>query len=248
MFRLAKPARGIITSFNMLSSRLFRWCLPILTGAVCLTGFCGGTNVTVSAASLTPPIGPGTHALAYTAPDPRTPETDGQTSLRPLSPNDIILMSVFGEDDLTTKTTIDKNGAVILPLLGQVKIGGLTLNEATELIRRLYDKDYLVNPQVTLTIAQYAERRFSVLGQVQRPGSYDFPPIDSVNLLEAIAMAGGYTRLGSPSRVTVRRIVNDKVKVILVDASKLARGKDKEDKGSFPILPNDVVTVGERTF
>ncbi len=217
----------------------------MIVGAVCLTGFSEGTNDHASAVSPIGPASEGSNAPAQTSSAQQPGETDGQTSLRTLSPNDVILMSVYGEDDLTTKTTIDKNGAVILPLLGQVKIGGLTLNEATELIRRLYDKDYLVNPQVTMTIVQYAERRFSVMGQVQRPGSYDFPPIDSVNLLEAIAMAGGYTRLGSPSRVTVRRVEHGVVKIYHVDASKLARGKEK---GSFPILPDDVVTVGERTF
>ncbi len=219
--------------------------MPIIAGAVCLTGFSEGTEVHASAASPAAPIEPGTNALTRTSPGQQTDETDPHVSLRPLSPNDVIMMSVYGEDDLTTKTAIDKNGAVILPLLGQVKIGGLTLNQATELVRQLYNKDYLVNPQVTITIVQYAERRFSVLGQVQRPGNYDFPPIDSVNLLEAIAMAGGYTRLGSPSRVEVRRVENGVVKVIHVDANKLARGKEK---GSFPVLPDDVITVGERTF
>jgi len=56
-------------------------------------------------------------------------------------------------------------------------------------------KDYLVNPQVNLTVMEYSKRRFIVLGQVQRPGAYDMPDRDSVRLLQAIGMAGGYTRI-----------------------------------------------------
>ena len=63
-----------------------------------------------------------------------------------MSPNDEILVTVYQEDDLTTKTIIDKNGMVMLPLLGQVKISGLTVGQATAQIQQLYDKDYLVNP------------------------------------------------------------------------------------------------------
>jgi len=52
-------------------------------------------------------------------------------------------------------------------------------------------------------VEHFAERRFAVLGQVQKPGNFDFPQNESVNLLKAIAIAGGYTRLGSPSKVDV---------------------------------------------
>lgn len=164
---------------------------------------------------------------------------------RKLSPNDLILMTVFQEDDLTTKTIIDKNGMVMLPLLGQMKIGGLTIGQATAQIQRLYDKDYLVNPQVNLIVEQFADRHFSVLGDVQHPGSFDFPQNESVNLLEAIAMAGSYTRLGAPSRVTVRRIENGSPKIYYLDAGDMAKDQTKKP---FEILPDDIINVGERTF
>ena len=162
-----------------------------------------------------------------------------------LSPNDVISMTVYQEDDLDTKTIIDKNGMVMLPLLGQVKVGGMTIGQATERIQQLYNKDYLVNPQVNLIVEQFAERRFAVLGQVQHPGSFDFPQNESVNLLEAIAIAGGYTRLGAPSKVDVRRIENGSPKIYHLDADEMS--KDPK-KAPFEILPDDIITVGERTF
>ena len=200
--------------------------------AACFPGFCAdNNNPDISAPVMAANGVSGTNAMT----DPA----------RVLSPNDVILLTVYGEDDLTTKTIIDKNGMVMLPLLGQVKISGLTVGQATKQIQQLYDKDYLVKPQVNLIVEQFALRRFSVLGQVQRPGSFDFPQNDTVNLLEAIAMGGGYTRLGSPSKVTVRRLENGVTKVYHLDAGKMASVQTEKP---FEILPNDVVDVGERTF
>jgi polysaccharide export outer membrane protein len=164
---------------------------------------------------------------------------------RTLSPNDVITVNVYQEEDLTTKTIIDKNGMVMLPLLGQIKIIGLTVAQATERIQHLYNKDYLVNPQVNLIVEHFAERRFSVLGQVQHPGYFDVPQNESVNLLEAIAISGGYTRLGAPSKVDVRRIENGSPKIYRLDADQMS--KDSK-QAPFEILPDDIITVGERTF
>src|SRR5580698_306526 len=114
------------------------------------------------------------------------------TASRHLRANDAVFVTVYQEDDLATRAAVDDNGNVMLPLLGLVKISGLTAGEAADKIRGLYDKDYLVNPQVNLIIEKFAQITFSVLGQVQHPGNFDFPQNNSVNLLEAIAMAGGY--------------------------------------------------------
>ena len=175
-----------------------------------------------------------------------SPVLSAQVDLaRALSPNDVIAVTVYQEDELTTRSIIDKNGMVMLPLLGQVKISGMTVAEAKDQIRQLYDKDYLVNPQVNLSVEQFAVRRFSVLGAVNKPGNYDFPQNESVNLLQAIAIGGGYTRLGAPSKVDVDRVENGAAKKYHVDAGDLAKNPKKKP---FEILPDDVIYVGERTF
>ena len=210
----------------------------------CASGLCAGTNdQRVAAPMLTPGDKPGTNHLVLI--QSGHPNDSGSDSARTLSPNDGISVTVYQEDDLATKTTIDKNGMVMLPLLGQVKISGLTVGEATALIQQLYGKDYLVHPQVNLVVERFAQRRFAVMGQVKNPDSFDFPTNESVNLLEAIAKAGGYTRLGAPSKVDVRRVENGSPKIYHFDAGAMA--KDPKNK-PFEILPGDIITVGERTF
>jgi polysaccharide export outer membrane protein len=203
----------------------------IWLGVSCGVGICAEPKHTEVAA-----------AVAKESPQSGVSSAD---SARPLSPNDAIAMTVYQEDDLNTKTIIDKNGMVMLPLLGQVKISGLTVLDATKQIQQLYDKDYLVNPRVNLIVEHFAERRFSVLGQVQKPGSYEFPQNESVNLLEAIAIAGGYTRLGSPAKVSVQRVENGSPKIYPQDAGRMAKDPKKKP---FEILPDDIINVGERTF
>jgi polysaccharide export outer membrane protein len=160
-----------------------------------------------------------------------------------LTPNDVIDVKVYQEDDLETRGRVAKDGTLTLPLVGVVKVGGKTVEQASLYIQQLYGKDFLVNPQVGVTILEYAKRNFSVLGQVQRPGSYEIPIEESIDLIRAIAMAGGYTRIGNPSKITVQRKVGDETKIFKLDAEAMA--KDKNAK-PFEILPEDTVTVGEK--
>jgi len=161
-----------------------------------------------------------------------------------LSPNDVIKMKVFQEDDLATEARIGKDGTITVPLVGVVTLGGKTVEEATALLRESFGKDYLVNPQVTLTVAEYAKRRFTVLGQVQKPGTYDIPSEESVTLLQAIAMAGGFTRLAVQGKVTVTRTLGGK-RTFTVD---LKSATNDPGTKHFEVLPDDTVMVAERVF
>ncbi len=175
---------------------------------------------------------------------------DESNSIIPASPlyilrqGDVIQIRVYQEDDLTTVSRIGKDGAITMPLLGSVKVVSNTLEQATVLIRDLLAKDYLVDPQVTLTVTEFAKRRFTVLGQVQRPGTYDMPADDAVSLLQAVATAGGYTRIANPRKITIQRTLGSDSKVILVDATAMALNKQKP----IEILQDDVIVVGERWF
>jgi len=161
-----------------------------------------------------------------------------------LSPNDVVRVKVFQEDDVTTELRLGKDGSATFPLLGVVNLGGKTVDEAAANIREALGKDFLVNPQVTLTVVEYAKRRFTVLGQVQKPGSYELPGEESVTLLQAIAMAGGFTRLAVQSKLTVTRTLGGK-KSLTVDVRSAA--KDPATK-PFEILPDDTIIVAERVF
>ena len=164
-----------------------------------------------------------------------------------LSANDQVAVEVFGEDDLRTNGRLNAEGNLSLPLLGSVHLGGLTLTQATARLTELYARDYLVNPKVNVSLLGYAKRRFTMLGQVNRPGSFEMPEGSptGIDLLEAVAMAGGYTRIAAPERITVRRHGPKGDEVLKVDGKRLARGVGNNN---FMVLPGDTVTVGESIF
>lgn len=171
--------------------------------------------------------------------------TGGGAANYVLSANDLVKLTVFQEADLETTVRISKDGTVTFPLIGPVKIGGRTSQDAAKLLRDLLAKDYLVNPQVNLTVMEYSKRRFIVLGQVQRPGAYDMPDRDAVSLLQAIGMAGGYTRIADPGKITLKRNAAGKDKIFKLNAKKMANA---DGASEFTIEAGDIVTVGESIF
>ncbi|HLP78569.1 MAG TPA: polysaccharide biosynthesis/export family protein [Candidatus Paceibacterota bacterium] len=176
----------------------------------------------------------------------RTEEPKSVTIASPqyvLRQGDVVQVKVYQEEDLTSMSRIGRDGTITMPLLGSVKVVSNSLEQATTLIRDLLARDYLVNPQVNLNVTEFAKRRFTVLGQVQRPGTYDMPADDSVSLLQAIATAGGYTRIANPRKITVQRTVSAENKLIKLNAEAMAVNKKEKP---FEILPDDVIVVGEK--
>ena len=154
-----------------------------------------------------------------------------------LSSNDAIAVEVFGEEDLRTTARLNSEGNVSLPLIGAIHLGGLTVTQATARVTEFYARDYLVSPKVNVTLLGYARRRFTVLGQVNHPGSFEMPETSpgGIDLLEAIAMAGGYTRIAAPERVSVRRHVGNGDELVRVNAKRVERGQS----ANFKVLPGD---------
>jgi len=163
-----------------------------------------------------------------------------------LGPNDYVGIEVFGEDDLRTNGRLNPEGNLSVPLLGSVHLAGLTLTQAASRLTELYGRDYLVNPKVNVMLLGYAKRRFSILGQVGRPGNYEMPESSpgGIDLLEAIALAGGYTRIAAPERIIVRRQGAKGDQVFKVNAKKF----NKNGGGGFRVEPGDTITVGESIF
>lgn len=162
-----------------------------------------------------------------------------------LSANDLLDFRVFQEPELDGVIRVSGDGTAIFPLIGAVNLVGKTVTQATEDIKARYRDGYLVYPQVSLTVRAYAQKLFTVLGQVQKPGSYDMKGSDEITLLQAIGMAGGYTKIANPGRVTVKRQQGGGERVIKLDAKRMARG---DDSASFYIKPGDVITVAESLF
>jgi len=162
-----------------------------------------------------------------------------------LHPGDTIQVRVYGEEDLTAKVKLSETGRVILPLLPAVNLNGMTIEAAKVSIRDAYQKEYLRNPVVTVTIEDYGLIYFNVLGQVRSPGVYHYAANEQISLVQAIALAGGYSRIGEPSRITIKRVIKGKVSIIRPDAGAMA---EKENSSVITICPNDVITIGETIF
>jgi polysaccharide export outer membrane protein len=170
-----------------------------------------------------------------------------------LLPSDVISVSVFQEPDLEAKARLTEDGSVVLPLIGSVTLGGKTLRKATEEVTALYKKDYLVDPQVTIFVIEHEQKeakkepaaRVVILGQVVRPGTVDIPADKGTPIMEAIALAGGFTRIARESKITVKRLAAGKEQVFKVN------GKEQAESGNtkiFLVYPGDVISVSESWF
>jgi polysaccharide export outer membrane protein len=163
-----------------------------------------------------------------------------------LGPNDQVAVDVFGEDDLRTNGRLNPEGNLNVPLMGSVHLAGLTTTQAASKLTELYGRDYLVKPRINVTLLSYAKRHFVILGQVGHAGIIEMPESSpgGIDLLEAIAMAGGYTRIAAPERITVRRHNANGDQILKVNAKRLAKGKG----AGFLVEPGDTITVGESIF
>lgn len=158
-----------------------------------------------------------------------------------LSANDLLQIKVFQEEDLDATVRISKDGTIQFPLIGSAKIGGCTVQGAAQVLESAL-REYLVRPQVSIRVTEYSKRRFTVLGQVAKPGAYEMPEDQSMNLLEAIGVAGGYTRIANPSKVILKRKVNGEEKIFKLNAKTMATEGENQ---RFEVLPGDTILVGE---
>lgn len=174
----------------------------------------------------------------------RATETSRGNDYR-IFPADTLDITVFQEPDLKSTVRVSNEGTIVFPLVGVVPVGGLTPQAAAEQLRDRLAQGYLVNPQVTLTVREFSKRRFTVLGEVQKPGSYDMPDQQDVTVLQAIGMAGGYTRIANPSKITLMRNSNGQPQKMELNARQMARGNAES---ALLVQPGDVITVAESRF
>jgi len=127
-----------------------------------------------------------------------------------LGSGDHIMITVYNEADLKVSTKIAKSGFISFPFLEDIQAIGLTTYKIESIIHKGLLGDYLINPQVSVSIVAY--RPFFIHGQVKRPGGYPYQ--DDLTLDKAIALAGGFTNRASRSDWKITRIV-DKAPVII---------------------------------
>ncbi len=166
-----------------------------------------------------------------------------------LQPQDVLRIYVFQHDDINKQTdsvSISKEHTITLPLIRTVNLRGMTVRQAEEFIRAAYDKDYLVNPQVSIQVLKYAERGVNVVGQVNNPGRIQFPQERELSIVDAISLAGGFTRLADLKKVRLTRTASNGEK----DVQEVNVDLMMKSGGSEVVMleKDDVVLVPERNF
>lgn len=177
------------------------------------------------------------------------------SSLYLLSSFDKVSISVYGQQDLSSSQRISDEGAVSVPLLGDILVAGNTVSQAQKLIEKAFiEQLYLVNPVVTISIDEFSPKVVTVLGEVEKPGSIEIPPgRNNLPIQVLIAEAGGFSGAAQKTEVHVNResLQEDasKKKTIIVDISAmLEMSGDGLVNNVFFVQPGDIVFVPRRLF
>ena len=118
-----------------------------------------------------------------------------------LGPGDKLKLTVFGENDLSGDFTVDGAGFIRLPLVGEVRAAGYTAQQLEGTVANTLSPAFLKSPRVAVDVSTY--RPFYIIGAVARPGQY--PYVDHMNALNAVALAGGFLPSAVESVVFIRR-------------------------------------------
>jgi protein involved in polysaccharide export with SLBB domain len=160
------------------------------------------------------------------------PATPGKDPDYKLGANDRLRITVFGQPTLTGEYTLDGNGVLAFPLIGNVPASGVTTSQLQQAIATKLSPDYLVNPNVSAEVI--TRRPFYVIGEVQKPGNYTY--VTSLTAINAVAMAGGFTRRAKKNDFYIRRTAADG-QTVRVEAH----------SGTL-LQPGDTLEVRERLF
>lgn len=148
-----------------------------------------------------------------------------------LGAGDKVRITVYNEDTLSGEYEVDGSGNLSLQLIGSINAAGKSIPEVITAIETRLKDGYLVNPSVAVEVLNY--RPFYVLGEVREPGKY--PYVSGMTVLNAIALAGGYTYRGKKEKAYIIR----------------GTDPDKKEAAVVPneiVLPGDIIRVPERVF
>ena len=149
-----------------------------------------------------------------------------------VAPGDRVRVVVLSDPELSGEYEVDSAGMISARMAGRVQVVGLTPAEIEDLLRTRYRADGLLRvPRLSVDLV--ARRPFYILGEVGKPGS--FPYVSGINVAQAIAIAGGFTRRASKSRMTIQRFNQ-------------TQGMEEAVTEDSPVGPGDIIRVPERWF
>jgi protein involved in polysaccharide export with SLBB domain len=159
-----------------------------------------------------------------------------------LGPNDVFEVRVVGEPELTGAYRVASDGSIAFPFCGRLAVSGLSATEVTHLLTSCLADGYLKSPQVTVFIKESNSKKVFVLGEVQKPGTFSYE--DGMSVIQAITLAGGFTKLAARNSVLVTRIVDGRERRIKLAVDDIGTGK----RENFYLQPGDIVFVSESFF
>lgn len=154
---------------------------------------------------------------------------------------DSVEIRVFREEELTTAGQLSADGTISMPLIGAVKLAGLTTDQAAAAITAKLRDGYLVRPQVSVSIEARVRRTVTVLGQVQSAGVFELPADRQLTLVEAIGMAGGATRIANVKKISLKRRAGP---VQILNLKDITSGKSAD----VVLRDGDVLSIPESLF
>ena len=148
-----------------------------------------------------------------------------------LASNDKVRVTVYGEPTLSGEFVVDTTGNVAFPLAGQIQASGLTAREFETSITQKLSGRYLVNPKVAVEVLSL--RPIYIMGEVKTVGEFQYK--SGLNVLSAVALAGGYTPRSNTNVVFIKR-------------ANSAQEQEYPASPTIAVYPGDIVRVSERYF
>lgn len=162
-----------------------------------------------------------------------------------VGPENLLQIDVhYGKDGIISqKVRVSSKSRINFPLVGEIDVANLTVSEFEKKLYDLLERDYLVNPQVSVVIEEYST--VSVIGEVKKPGSY--PIKGKLTAVEAVSLAEGFTKIASPNKAKIIRTNPDGTKTeIPVRLNDIMKGG--RQKSNIDLLGGDVLVVPESLF
>jgi polysaccharide export outer membrane protein len=156
---------------------------------------------------------------------------------------DVFVLTIVGEDKLPKDFRVAPDGTVDLPYIHRVQVAGLEPQEVVDLVRKkLIEADVRRDPSVAIDVKEYNSKRVSVLGQVQKPGSFPLTP--GFTLIQAISQAGGFNTIANRDRINLTRKTGAQLRTIVLSVDAITDGSLPD----IPLQAGDTIFVTERVF
>lgn len=147
-----------------------------------------------------------------------------------IGPDDVVKVTVYNHPDLTATERVSGDGMIMLPLLGAVKLAGLSVEQAAKKISLLLSDGFIMDPNVSVFIVEFRSRKIMIMGQVSRPGVFTLS--GNTTFLELLTLAGGLTKEAG-DKATIKR---------------KASGTDKEEEGLITIDLRRLIEQGNASL